>query len=526
MRRNPTDNGGASMRALGRSRDRARSRRILKASQPHYPGGMLASRPRNVVKPWTAVAAVLPRPDHARKPRRYPPEAMRAAAVFLGICLGASLSGSLPEPFGATARAQIAWLNFEDGDILNVCSAEGPPPGRPFIQARRSNEKSTLRGEMLFNRARLAYGVTGNITMGVSTVHMQQSLGDLHKTGMGDTNLSLKLHYAPFGDLPVRVGLRQSLSVPTGYELEHPDLAGFTSRENDYSAQLLLQYSVPRFSAYVNPGVLLPGGDANSYYTGGLGVRFVLPLGLDAQGEYYTRWDMVEERFESEIFGGIRIPLLWSLAVQGGMKKRLLQGEQVEPEVHMALSLGRERRPAGDLFEIRGRGLGLTGLLVHPIESMAPDPYGVSSDLAGLFRTDRSGGEEHLKVYVRTLEDPYPADRITDRRYELNVQLLEIREGGIGGFELPRVLRAPRARTEIVAQAELIAPDGYSVVRRAVYRGTASAGLGVDLIPESGSRASMVTPDDVRTKLRKAAVEDLSVQILRDVVRSMHLRDS
>ncbi len=459
-------------------------------------------------------------------PRHYAPGALRVAAVLAGLCLGAWIQDGLVGPLCTPAHAQITWLNFEDGEILNVHSAEGPPPGRPFIQARRSVEKSTLRGEMLFSRGRLVYGVTENVTFGVSAVHMEQRLGDLHKSGMGDTNLSLKLHYAPFGDTPIRMGLRQSLSIPTGYEMEHPELAGFTSRENDYSAQLLFQYSVPRFSAYLNPGVLLPGGDANSYYTAGVGVRFVLPLGLDAQGEYYTRWDMVEEKFESEVFGGMRVPIIWSLAVQGGVKKRLLQGEQVEPEFQMSLSIGRERRPAGDLFEIRGRGLGLTGLLVHPIESMAPDPYGVSQELAGLFRTDRSGGEDHLKVYVRTLEDPYPADRITDRHYELNVKILEIREGGIGGFEVPMILRAPRARTEVVAQAELIAPDGYSVVRRAVYRGTSSAGLGVSLIPESGSRSSMVTPDDVRNRLRNRAVVDLSQQILRDVVRSIHLRDA
>lgn len=450
--------------------------------------------------------------------RRAWAEACRLLASVVGLSLLLLAAGP------GSSGAQITWLNFEDAEILNVSSAEGPPTGVPFIQMRRSVEHSTVRGTLIQNRLRFQYGIKPYLSCGASAVHLEQSYHGFHKKGMGDTNLSLKLHAQPLPDLPIRVGLRQTLSLPTGYELERDGLAVFTSRQNDYSAQLLFQYLDPRFAAYVNPGVLLPGGDVNSCLTGGMGLAFTLPLDLDLRGEYYTRWDMVEHSFESELYAGARKPLFAGLAVQGGVKRRLLQNEQVDPEYQIGISFGKDRTSDGDVYEVPTPKRGRVGLLVHPIEIRVPDPTGVAGQLASVFRTDPSG-ENALAVFVRTATT-VPEDEFGGaRHYELNVTILELREGDVSGVDVPPLARVARSSTEIVAMAELIAPDGYSVLRRAVFKGIGSKTLGLHLAPESGSLESTVTPDEVRANLREKAISDLGRQILRDSASTIQERE-
>lgn len=558
------------LRRIG-GQERARNQRILSATRQHSPGTMHRPHPGPRQLPaepakhgkrawyglgsWLSEAGNPPtetRPDRAmealsfsthpakkgapetpsaspapaaRPARRTgpPPQGSPLAAPFLRMLLFTLAAAFILAGASAPALAQVYWLNFEDGEILNVSSAEGPPMGLPFIQFRRSLENSTVRGELLMNRLRFQYGVTPYLSFGASTVHLEQLYHGFHKKGMGDTNLSLKLHFRPSADWPVRVGLRQSLSLPTGYEREKDGLAAFTSRQNDYSAQLLFHYLDHRFSAYLNPGVLLPGGSANSFLTGGLGFAFTLPWRLDLRGEYYTRWDMVDRRFESELYGGARTPLLVGLSLQGGVKRRLLQNEEVDPEYQVALSFGRDRTPETDVYEVRAPKRVPASLVVHPIESAVADPYGVKGRLGDLFRTDRSG-QEGLAVYVRSLPGDASVE-VRERHYELNIKILELSEGSVKGLDLPPLARVARSETEIVAMAELIAPDGYSVLRRAVFRGSGSKTLGVDLAPDSGSLESIVTPDEVREALREKAMRDLTRQILSDVVWTIQGRE-
>jgi hypothetical protein len=465
--------------------------------------------------------------------RSFRPGISAFAAFFLAWAVAIGVPGAGAGP----ACAQVIWLNAEDGEILNVSSADGPPAGSPFIQMRRSTERSTLRGTMVLSRLRLLYGVTPEVTVGVSALHLDQQLGDFHKRGLGDTNLSLKLHYAPWPDQPFRIGLRQTLSLPTGYELEMDGLAPFTSRQNDYTAQLLGQYVTPQFAAYINPGVVLPGGKADSYFTGGLGLAFGLPLEVDIRGEYYTRWDMVTRKFESEAYLGMRRRLLLGIGVQAGMRRRLLQNETVDPEFQLGLTLGRDRKQTGQHYAFRDRAD--TGLLVHPVQTAIPDPYGLRREFAESFRTEPVGGRTEPAVYVSTVGGDAPATGgvvlprasewvttlTTPRTYELNVKILEVRDAEIGGLDLSPVARVSRARTTVVGQCELIAPDGYSVLTRRLYQGIAAKLLSLQLAPESGSIAAAQAPDEVRSRLRRAAVRDLVRQVHDDVIHTIQMRD-
>ncbi len=455
------------------------------------------------------------------------------ARFFLALVLGLGLAGAP----GGTARAQIAWLGSEDGEILNVSSADGPPAGSPYVQMSRSTERSDVRGTVVISRLRALYSVTPEVTFGISGLHLDQSMGDLHKRGLGDTNLSLKLHLAPWPDQPIRIGLRQTLSLPTGYEKEFDGLAPFTSRENDYTAQVLAQYVSPEFAAYVNPGVLLPGGDADSYLTGGLGLAYQLPLRLDFRGEYYTRWDMVTRKFESETYLGLHRPLILGLGVQAGMKRRLLQQEEVDPEFRFGLTFGRDRAQVGQLYAFRERAD--TGLLVHSVETAIPDPYGLGREFSESFRAEPVGGRTQPAVYVASVRETPPATGgvvlprasewvttfSTPRNYELNVKILEMRDAEVGGLDLSPLARVSRARTTVVGQCELIAPDGYSVLTRRLYTGTAAKLLGVQLAPESGSLAATQAPDEVRGRLRRQAVRDLMRQVRDDAIQTIQMRD-
>ena len=455
------------------------------------------------------------------------------ASFFLTLVLAIGALGTQPGP----ACAQVTWVNAEDGEILNVSSAEGPPSDRPFVQGRVSTETSVERGTMTFNRLRLLYGVTPRVTVGIAAVHLEQQLGTLHKEGLGDTNLSLKLHFAPWASRPIRFGLRQTLSLPTGYDQELDGLAPFTSGQNDYTVQLLGQYVTPRFAAYVNPGAVLPGGSADSYLSGGLGLAFLLPLKFDFRGEYFTRWDMVTHEFESEAFLGVRHRLLLGLGVQAGVKQRLQQNETVDPEFQLGLTLGRDRAETAQHYAFRERAD--TGLLVHPVQMGIPDPFGIGREFAASFRAEPVGGRTQPVVYVSAVNETAPATGglvlpraseyvttlSTPRTYELNINILEMRDAEIGGLDLSPLAQMPRARTMVVGQCELIAPDGYSVLTRKLFQGSASKLLAVRLAPESGSFASAQAPDELRNRLRREAVRDLMRQVRDDAIHTIQMRD-
>lgn len=431
----------------------------------------------------------------------------------------------------APARAQMPWLEPEDGDLLHVSTAEGPDPGQFHARALRTGETTAANGTLLLNRAQVQYGLSRWVALGFSIPYLAQQDGLLEKSGLGDTNLSLKLHGRPYEDLPIRVGLRQSISLPTGFEQESDGLLPFTSRQYDYSAQGIFQYDAlsgaRRLSAYLNPGILLPGGDVDSYATAGFGLSLqkILPFGLGAHGEYYTRWSLVTKEFDAEAFVSVNRELFWGLGVDIGAKRKLLQEEVVDPELHLGLTFDWPRS-GGDVLEVRTTRVSRAALLVLPLELKTADPHGCAQVIAEEFRARAHSAGGPLTVFVRTLPGEHLEALGTVRHYELAVRILAIEEGAVEGHSIPLLLRAARGHTRITAQMELISPDGYSVVHREVLTGHASRGLGFDLAPASTSVEAKITPDEVKGALRLSAARDLAEQILRSAVTAMDQRDN
>lgn len=433
--------------------------------------------------------------------------------------------------FVPIARAQMPWLEPEDGDLLHVSKAEGLDAGQFSLRATHGTSSSDSEGTLALNRLVARYGLGRFVTLGVSTPHLAQVDGALEKSGLGDTNLSLKLHWRPYEDLPIRVGLRQSVSLPTGYEQERAGLLPFTSRQYDYSAQGLFQYDAQRgrrrLSVMLNPGVILPGGDLDSYATAGVGIEVahVLPLGFGAAGEYYTRWSLVSHQFDAEAFVGFDHALFSGFGLDVGMKRKLLQSAATQAEMHLGLSF---TWPQGqtDVLEVETPTRERAALLVRPIDCRVPDPHGVSAAISQEIRTRAHTTGGPLTVFVASTPNDDLVGLSGIRHYELLIHLLAIEDSAVEGHSVPLLLRTARGQARITVAIELISPDGATVVKRASYTGEASRLLDVDLAPPSSSTAGTITPDEVKATLRSQAVRDLVADILRGSIHAMDERDN
>lgn len=456
------------------------------------------------------------RPTGARRAGRW-----NVALFALGVVL----------TFASSARAQMPWLEPEDGDFLHVSKAEGLDAGQFGLRATHGTSSSDTEGTLALNRLVARYGLGRFAELGVSTPHLAQVDGALQKSGLGDTNLSLKLHWRPYEDLPIRIGLRQALSLPTGYEQERAGLLPFTSRQYDYSAQGLFQYDTRRgqrrLSVLLNPGVILPGGDLDSYATAGVGleVEHVLPFGFGAAGEYYTRWSLVSHQFDAEAFVGVDHALFAGFELDAGMKRKLLQSTATSAEMHLGLSFTWPRGQT-DVLEVETPQRERAALLVRPIDCRVPDPNGVSDAISQELRTRAHTTGGPLTVFVASTPNDDLVGLSGIRHYELLIHVLGIEDSAVEGHSVPLLLRTARGKARITAAIELIAPDGTSVVKRASYTGDASRLLGVDLAPPSSSIAGKITPDEVKATLRAQAVRDLVAEILRGSIRAMDERDN
>ncbi len=426
---------------------------------------------------------------------------LRRTLIFWMMAL---LLGTAAPP----AVSQITWLNWEDGDVLNVSSASGLMPGRVELDVSRSLESGIARGEILHHHFLFKYGLTRSLTFGASGRHLQQKNGELFKDGLGDSNLFLKWHWRPKSSA-YAVGLRPSISIPTGYELERPGLESFTSSHNDFALQALFSFHTDKLGIHLNPGVIATGGDNPMYLTAGaaLNLHRFIPLGIDMAGEYFTRWNMVTEDFESDVFMKFHRSLFWGLSLETGVKRRLLESASSQAEWRFGLSFGRVHDPHADKRYLPPPKYPPVHLNITSVSTGIPDPLGWAPLLTDEFRTTGKQQAHGVPVYVGT-------DGVSKRGYTMNIEIIQAEDGRVGGISLPMILRAPRAEAEVHARVRLLDEDGVPVGRDEVFQASASRGLGAQLAPMNSDIENEVVPDEVRNDLRRKAARKLAEVIL------------
>jgi len=432
---------------------------------------------------------------------------VRAAALLSLAALATIASPS-------ASQAQITWLNFEDGDILNVSRADGLDPGHVRIDVGRSLEKSDVHGEILTHHFAFLYGLTPRITLGASSRFLDQRNGDLFKSGMGDSNVFLKAHWN-LGKSPLSLGLRQSLTLPTGYELERTGLVPFTTTYNDYAVEALVSYRTHRLGLHLNPGIIVTGGDNPTYLTAGgaLELERFFPLGLNLAGEYFTRWNMVEENFESDVFLRFDRALFWGLSADVGVKRRLLESSTTRAEWRFGVSLGRVHDSEADSRYLPPPRFAPVRLHLDPVVSDMPDPTGVADLLYEELRMTGQLQSHGVPVLIRTDDEIPPGSEDPSHGYRLQLRVLELEDGRVGGFRVPMLLEAPRAEAKMHVLVQLLDRNGLPLGREVVFDARASQGLGAVLAPMSTSFERRIVPDEIRTRLRQEVVEKLAREI-------------
>lgn len=417
---------------------------------------------------------------------------------------------------GGPVRAQVTWLNLEDGDILNVSTAEGLAPGHVQVDVGRSLERSTAHGEILAHHFGLQYGLTPWLGLGASSRFLDQRNGDLFKRGMGDSNVYLKAFWRRETS-PLGFGLRQSLTLPTGYELERAGLVPFTTTHNDYAAQAIISYRTRRLGIHVNPGVIVTGSDDPTYLTGGAALELdrLLPLGLDVAAEYFTRWNMVEEEFETDVFLQFDRALFWGLAADVGVRRRLLESSTTQAEWRFGLSLGAVHDREADARFLPPPKFAPVRLHVEPIVSEIPDPGGLALDLAAEFRALGQLQVHGVPILFRMGDENLAANEAPIEAYRLQLRILDLEDGHVGGFRVPMIVEAPRAEADIHVLARLLDRDGLPLGREVVFTAKASQGLGTTLAPLTTSYERLVVPDEVRARLRREVLE----RVARDIAK-------
>jgi len=437
----------------------------------------------------------------------------RSKTVFLAAALALGAAATHASP----AIGQITWLNPEDGDVVNVSTAHVLDPGMTTIGISRSLEKSDRHGEILFHRFRVEYGLRSNFSVGVSSRHLEQNFGDEFKKGLGDSNVFAKLR------LPVTprhsslsFAIRQSLTLPTGFEEERNELAPFTTRHNDYTAQLSGSFRARGIAVHMSPGVILPGGDAPTFLSFGSAVELddVLPFGLDIAGEYFTRWNMVEEDFETDVSLEAERALFWNLGATVGVKRRLLESQTVDPEVRLGLTFGQSHSSPRGPFPRHQPDAVPVRLRIDPISSLVEDPYGVLGLLDSSFANQGPRYDEGVSVFVQSPRTSAVENSTGDGDYRLQMRLLDFREGEIEGFKIPKIFKAPKAETRLFVEAVLFGHDDLPLSRPVVIEARVSQGLGAQLIPMTTRIRQMVVPDEVRNGLREDVVKKMTEIIL------------
>jgi len=438
------------------------------------------------------------------------------AALLAGVAAGAPSSAGAASPLPSTADDPQAYYGRvpapHGGDILSVSSAYGPPANAFWVNAFVSTRSDSSEAYRALN-VNLLYGLSERTSFGVSASHFQQDLGwgptgvPINKRGPGDTRVFFKWAAPSRLGSPLAWGVRPSLRIPTGYDLEGDGLIPFSTRTVDFECLFLLAYETAEVGVYLNPGFSLPGGKWHNEALGGVGidVRGGLPFQFTLSGEYFMRYDIPEERFQHEIFAGVGHGLPFGLAVEMGFRKRLLQGEDPGPESTLRLCRGRSTGlPPAMIPRPRTRP---TRVLVAPITSQVTDPHSMSSTLR--------------HAIVRELSRQPGISATTEGRgeYTARLEIISMEEATGRRLSIPRVLATPTATLEITARVSLTHQDGSRVLEEHPLNLQIGRGTGMKLFPSAADEDTWVPKAQTRTALRADGLERLAQKAADQVAR-------
>jgi hypothetical protein len=429
---------------------------------------------------------------------------------ILMVALGTLLTAS-----GSPAAAPTSWPPPADGDLLHLAYARLPRPGGLYL--RYGYEQRGDRSNLLTTSRVLAlYGLSPRLAIGVALPYHEQRIGDLTKRGPGDASFQLRWLGWQSEDHPLFGTLRVSLSLPTGYDQELPPLDSFTSRTHDVLAEGILQWHGENLDLLVAPGFWMPGGEKSAAVTGGLALDWHrgLPLGFRLRGEYFSRYDLVDRTYASEVFGGLRHPLPWGFGLEVGAHRELLSGASAQTTWMARLSLGSpqevERPPRW---------------VAHPtaVTLWIEDPGCLpgTADPDGFRFLLKGELLNRVASIPGVLLASSPQEEVT---LSVETEIVHCREGNARGFSIPHILATPQATLEITLRLRIRGGRDGAVLDETLLHRRLRRGTGMEVLPVGSDEDRWVPPPEVRRALREEAARRLARDAearIRDVLEGL-----
>lgn len=408
--------------------------------------------------------------------------------------------GDIPDPFG--------------GDLWRVSSPAGPSI-RSFSVTARMTGRDHAGVSFSSLVATLQYTLHPLVTFGASAGHYALDRGvgatgkPLNKRGPGDTRVFFKLRAPASASMPLSLGLRSSLRIPTGYDQEADGLLPFTTRSVDAELLALIGYDTPEVGIYFNPGISLPGDDWHNELLGGLGLdlRNGLPFGFRARGEYFTRYDLPDEKLRHEIFGSLAHDIPFGLSLEFGIHRDLLAGDEAASEWMLRLGTGRPdwTAPLPTLGRHADRGIRVA---VAPVTSRVPDPHDAAGRLQG--------------TVVREVNEweGFEGTVTAGADYTARLEILQLDEGNGRGLSIPKILATPHVSLRLLAEVSIEGPQGV-ILERLPLTIEEKRGTGMRLLPSGKDEDTWVATSQSRSALREAGVRALAVKAAEEIVQAV-----
>ncbi len=431
-----------------------------------------------------------------------------------GCCLCVALATTLAPSSAATA---VGPPPSRDGDLLNLCDAQGPAAHELWVRYRFAREESDQLGIIETSALVLQHGLGHGLSAGLSTGYLAQEREaaqdspPLVKRGLADTRLLVKWRLAPDEGGALRTAWRCALRIPTGYDRDADGLTPFTTRTVDFEGLGILGIRTQQVDFCFNAGFSLPGADRANELLGGLGflVTQGLPLGLGVSGEFFTRYDIPAEQFRHEIFGGLRLPVAYGLAAELGLRKALADRETSQPEVNLRISRG-----WSDVAEpfSPGEPIGPPMSIALREVLLAEDPHGFARSAAQALQL-LLAREPSLR-----LSDPGSAEYLVD------LSIVSMEEGYARGFRIPKLLATPQATLNVLAQLRLSDSERGSTVAERPLVIRLRRGTGAVLVPSDSDEDTWIPPAQVRRALRESGARRLAEQARHAIVAALATR--